>query len=160
MTYTIKQGKPDPLVLHRGQTSTFNMRAGLTPLSPPVEGREETFAVTFPKGTRFPKGGRVRYFTSTGDEPESRPELVGWNAQKGLLLFKHRVHLNDGTPQQNGFYSVDIQAPSDAPTGDHQGSLKIALETAPLRVRILADTPPQDAPGTGDGGGTEGGTEQ
>ncbi|MDH6574468.1 hypothetical protein [Kitasatospora sp. MAP5-34] len=138
MAFTIKQGHPFPQNLLPGGTASFTIDVGS---DVPISGQAEWIAVTFPEGLAFPQpGGEVRYIAASGTVNNVLPAT--WDPNTKQLRFQHALHLNDGTPGQNGFYSINIQALSSAAPGERVQPNALSIAGVTAELRILIGTPP------------------
>ncbi|MFI9206046.1 hypothetical protein [Streptomyces sp. NPDC053048] len=134
MAFTIAQGHPIP-ELEPGDTGAFTIDIGS---DVPISGQQEWIGVSFPAGVTFPQpGGEVRYIAAGGSV--NQPLTPHWDPNSRQLRFQHVLHLNDGTPEQNGSYSVSIQALPDTAPGfvELDNALEIAGWKASLEIEIF-----------------------
>ncbi|GHG49260.1 hypothetical protein GCM10018779_08110 [Streptomyces griseocarneus] len=97
--------------------------------------------MTFPDGVTFPDGGEVHYIVDRAKI--NIPLDPRWDPQSRQLRFQSELHLNDGTPERNGFYSIDVRALQDAAPGLRK--LDDALEIAGVKSGVefeIADARP------------------
>jgi hypothetical protein len=138
MAFTISQRQPVPYILEPEGTGSFTIDVGA---DVPISGQTEWIAVKFPAETAFPSpGGEVRYIAANGTV--NNLLTPQWDPANRLLRFQHELHLHDGTPAQNGFYSISVQAQPNAEPDEWTAldGLSIGTTTANLTFRI---SPPQ-----------------
>ncbi|MET9415373.1 hypothetical protein ABZY03_14550 [Streptomyces klenkii] len=134
MAFTIRQGHV-PEDFYPGDTASFTIDVHA---DVPVSGQNEWIVVRFPEGTAFPQpGGEIRYIADNGGV--NIPLQGQWDPVGRVLRFESTLHLNDGTPEANGFYSVNVQALPDAKPGisSLDNGLEIATQTAPVEFEIV-----------------------
>ncbi|MFI6689896.1 hypothetical protein [Streptomyces sp. NPDC050485] len=135
MAFTIRQGHPFPRDVVPGGTASFTIDVDS---DVPISGQQEWIAVRFPEGTTFPDpDGEVRYIAN--NETINEALSSRWDPVNRLLRFRSTLHLNDGSPRQNGFYSINIQALVDAEPGIHRenDAMEIGGVKAALSIDIV-----------------------
>ncbi|MFI9201381.1 hypothetical protein [Streptomyces sp. NPDC053048] len=115
-----------------------------------INGQKEWIATRLPDGITFPEGGVVRYIADGAKINDVLPAT--WDPGSRQLRFQSELHLNDSTPRQNGFYSIDVQALPDAAPGLRklEDAIEIAGVKAGVEFEIVSPRPPESLIKNGD----------
>ncbi len=137
MALTIRQGFV-PHTLQPGGKGAFTIDVASDVV---ISGQKEWIAVRFPDGVTFPEGGVVRYIADGAKINDTLAAM--WDPSSRQLRFQSELHLNDGTPRQNGFYSIDVRALPDAAPGLRklENAIEIAGVKAGVEFEIVSPRP-------------------
>ncbi|MER6045983.1 hypothetical protein ABT168_00555 [Streptomyces sp. NPDC001793] len=142
MAFIIAQGLPLPVNLQQGEYGFFPIDLLLTPHSEPIKGEKLVLAVTLPEGVTFPDDGKVFY--NAPGVVRHELHVLDYDKANRLLRFENTVHLDDGSPEAGGFYSVGVRVLDDARPGLVWGQVEIGTSKAPLRIQITVPQPTEN----------------